>query len=54
MAAVGGGIDHHVAALGGDAALQDGLQGAEIVIVPLEGQVIDEEDELQGIAVQLV
>ena len=42
MAAVGGGIDHHVPGLGGNAALQNRLQGAEIVIVLLEGQVVDE------------
>ena len=54
MAAVGGGVDHHVPAPGGHAALQNGLQGAEIVIVLLEGKIIDEQNELQGVAVQLV
>ena len=54
MAAVGGGVDHHVAALGGDAALQNCLQGAEIVVILLEGQVVDEQDEFQRVGVQLV
>ena len=54
MAAVGGGIDHHIPGLGGNAALQDGLQGAEIIVILLEGKIVDKENELQRIPVQLI
>ena len=54
MSAVGGGVDYHVAALGGDAALQNGFQGAEIVVVLLERKIVNEQNEFQGVGVQLV
>ena len=43
---VGGGVDDEVGTVAVDAALQDGLQGGEIVVVGGETQVVDEEDEL--------
>ena len=52
MPPVARGIDDGVRRFDRRGALQDGLQGREVVIVFLEGQVIDEDDELQRIVPQ--
>ena len=54
MTAVAGGVDHHVVAAAAHAALQDGFQRREVVVVGRKAQVVDEEDELQRIFCQLV
>ena len=54
MPPVAGGIDHHVAASGGYRALQHGFQAVEGIIILAEGQIVDEQDELQGVGGQLI
>ena len=54
MAAVGGGVDGDVLGPSAYAALEDGFQGREVIVVGREAQVVDEEDELQRVRGQLV
>ena len=46
MPAVGGGVDGHVDGPLLQGALQDGLEGGVGLVVLVEGQVVDEQDEL--------
>ena len=54
VAAVGGGIDRDVPGPAAHAALQNGFQGGEIIVVGRKTQVINEENELERIGGQLV
>ena len=54
MAAIGGGVDHHIPGLGRDAALQDRLECAEIVVVLLEGKIVDKQNEFERIVPQFI
>src|SRR5699024_5586167 len=54
VAAVGGGVDGDVARPASGAALQDGLEGGKVVVVGGKAQIVDEQDELEGVGGQLV
>ena len=54
VAAVGGGVHRNVPGPAAHAALKDGFQGGKVVVVGGEAQVIDEEDELEGVGRQLI
>ena len=54
MAAVGCGVHRNVPGPAAHAALKDGFQGGKVVVVGGKAQVIDEEDELEGIGCQLI
>ena len=54
MAAVAGGIDRHIAGLGGNRSLEHRLEGGIAVVIAAEGEVVDEEDEVQRIDTQAV
>src|SRR4051794_19311617 len=45
MAAVGGGVQYHVAGPRLDAALQDGLEASVVALALVERQVVHEQDE---------
>ena len=52
MAAVAGGVDRDILGPAAYAALQNGLQGGEVIVVGGEAEIVDEKDEFQGIGGQ--
>ena len=54
VAAVGGGVYRNVPGPAAHAALENGFQGGKVIVVGGEAQVIDEEDELEGVGRQLI
>src|SRR5699024_1167035 len=54
VAAVGGGVDGDVVGAASGAALQNGLEGRKVVVVGRKAQIVDEQDEFEGVGGQLV